>query len=494
MKRVVIVGGGITGLAAAHALEKAGEPCDVKVFEATDHLGGNINTIRHNGFIIDGGPDSWISTKPHATRLAREVGLGDELIGTRPDTRKVYIVWQKRLYAMPEGLVLGVPTEIRPFIGTELFGWDAKLRAGLDLLVPKRRWSDGEDESIDAFVSRRLGTDVADRVVSPLLGGIFAGDASSLSVRACVPQLVEAEQKHGSLIRAMREVKEQRREKAAAGEGADSAFISLKRGVGDLVLNVAHKLRDAEVTTSCPVRTIRRLDPGDERGRWEVETKGGVVYADDVALTIPAHAAARIVEEHDADLARMLDGIEYVSTATVFLAYRKFDVRHPLDAVGFLVPRAENRPILACTFVSSKWDHRAPAGQVLLRVFVGGAGNEHQLARDDEALIRLAREQILDLLGIDRLPMFGKVFRFDRASPQPHVGHLTRIDRIFERVAEHPGLHVGGNGYVGTGIPDAIRQGEAIAAAICPLRESVPAPAPSDRVSDEPSAPGLDTE
>ncbi len=472
MKRVVIVGGGITGLAAAHALEKAGEPCEVRLFEATDHLGGNLVTIRHNGFIIDGGPDSWVATKPHATRLAREVGLGDELIGTRPDTRKVYIVWQKRLHAMPEGLVLGVPTEIRPFIGTELFGWDAKLRAGLDLLVPKRRWVDGEDESIAAFVSRRLGSDVSERVVSPLLGGIFAGDASSLSVRACVPQLVEAEQKHGSLIKAMREVREQRREKAAAGEGEQSSFLSLKRGVGDLVLNVAHKLRDAEVQTSCPVKSIRALDAADSRGRWEVETKDEIVYADDVALTIPAHAASRIVVGFDPVLSSMLTEIEYVSTATVFLAYRKFDVRHPLDAFGFLVPRAENRPILACTFVSSKWDHRAPAGQVLLRVFVGGAGNEHLLARDDDGLVRLAREQILDLLNIDRTPMFAKVFRFQRASPQPHVGHLSRMERILERVATHRGLHVGGNGYIGTGIPDAIKQGEAIAAAICPLRTS----------------------
>ncbi len=470
MRRVVIVGGGITGLATAHALEKATGPSQVRIVEAGPHLGGNLVTVRHNGFIIDGGPDSWVASKPHATRLAREVGLGDELIGTRPDTRKVYIVWQKKLHAMPDGLVLGIPTEMRPFLDTELLGYDAKLRAGLDLVVPRRSFHGDEDESIAGFVSRRLGTDVAERIVNPLLGGIFAGDAQSLSVRACVPQLVEAEAKYGSLIRAMRELKAARR--AAAGDvprGEDgapvvepSAFLSLKRGVGDLVTNVAHRLRNAEVLTSTSARRIVRTPDG----KWAVETATETIVADAVALTLPAYGAARVVEELDPGLASMLREIEYVSTATVFLAYKKFDVRNPLDAVGFLVPRAENRPILACTYVSSKWDHRAPAGQALLRVFVGGAGNEHLLERDDEALSRMAREQILDLLGIDRPPMFSKVFRFDHASPQPHVGHLARMDRLFRRLARWPSLYIGGNGYVGTGIPDAIKQGEEIAARI----------------------------
>lgn len=466
MKRVVIVGGGITGLAAAHALEKASEPCSVRLIEASDHLGGNLVTLNHNGFTIDGGPDSWVAMKPHATRLAREVGLGDELIGTRPDTRKVYIVWQRRLHALPEGLVLGVPTEWRPFAETELLGLDAKLRAMLEPVIPKKDLTGPNDESIGAFVSRRLGADIAERIAGPLLGGIFAGDPDSLSIRACVPQFVEAEAKYGSLVRAMRALREKRREQAATGESEASTFVSLKRGVGDLVTHVAHRLRDAEVSTSCPAKRIQPLPEGDARGRYAVETARETFYADDVALTLPGHAASRLVTELDPELSVMLGDIAYVSTATVFLAYRKYDVRHPLDAVGFLVPRAENRPILACTFVSSKWDHRAPSGQVLLRLFVGGAGNEHHLARDDGELVQIAREQVLDLLGIDRPPVFSKVFRFRRASPQPHVGHLGRMDRLLARVAEHPGLHVGGNGFVGTGIPDSVKQGEEIAARI----------------------------
>lgn len=467
MKRVVIIGGGMTGLAAAHALEKASERCRVTIVEANAQLGGNLRTIRHNGFIIDEGPDSWVAAKPHATRLAREVGLGDELIGTRADTRRVYIAWQRKLYPMPEGLILGVPTEVRPFLESELLGWDAKLRAGLELIVPAHSWKDDDDdESIASFVSRRLGTDICDRIVGPLLGGIFAGDPSALSVRACVPQLVEAERDHGSLVRAMRALREKRRAALAAGKGESSAFLSLKRGVGDLVVNVAHRLRDAEVFTSRSVHAIARLPEGDPRGRWGVDTSDGVLHSDDVVLAVPGGAAARLVADVDAELSSMCGAIEYASTATVFLAYRRSDVRHPLDAFGFLVPRSEGRSILAATFVSSKWDERAPAGQVLLRVFIGGAGNEELALRDEDELVHIARTELKDFLGIDREPTFTKVFRFERASPQPHVGHLAHVRRLLARAATHPGLHIGGNGYIGTGIPDAVRQGEEIAARI----------------------------
>lgn len=457
--------------------------------EAAPRLGGNLATLSHNGFTIDGGPDSWVASKPHATRLAKAVGLGDELIGTRPDTRKVYIVWKKQLHAMPEGLVLGVPTEWRPFAESELFALDTKLRALLEPLIPRKEFKGDDDESIASFVSRRLGSDICERIAGPLLGGIFAGDPESLSARACIPQLVEAEAKYGSLVLAMRALRLARKERPAgnhearqAGSGSyeASAFLSLKRGMGDLVTTVAHRLKDAELTTSSGVQRVSRLPEGDPRGRWAVETTRGVLHADHVALTVPAHASAKMVGGFDPTLASMLGSVGYASTATVFLAYRKYDVRHPLDAVGFLVPKSENRPILACTFVSSKWDHRAPSGQALMRVFIGGAGAEHRLGRDDDALVRLAREQLFDLLGIERPPVFTKVFRFHRASPQPSVGHLARMRKLLDRVATWPGLHVGGNGFIGTGIPDSIKQGEEIAARIAGTRPSLD---PSERIT-----------
>jgi oxygen-dependent protoporphyrinogen oxidase len=489
MKRVVIVGGGITGLATAYALEKSGEPCEVRVIEAGPRLGGNLVTWNHNGFTIDGGPDSWVATKPHATRLAKAVGLGDELIGTRADTRKVYIVWKKQLHAMPEGLVLGIPTEWKPFAQTELFGLDTKLRALLEPIIPRKLFAGDEDESIASFIGRRLGSDISERIAGPLLGGIFAGDPESLSVRACVPQLVEAEAEYGSLVRAMRVLRAARKKNAGAGEVEASTFISLKRGMGDLVTYLAHRLRDAELTTDCAAERVAQLPAGDSRGRWAVETTRGTMFADHVALTVPAHASAGLVRELDPGLSRMLGAMRYVSTATVFLAYRKYDVRHPLDAVGFLVPRGENRPILACTFVSSKWDHRAPSGQALMRVFIGGAGAEQHLALDDDALVRLAREQLYDLIGIERPPVFGKVFRFNRASPQPTVGHLGRMRTLLGRVATWEGLYVAGNGFIGTGIPDSIKQGEEVAARIMGSRSSLH---PAERITADPlSAPSL---
>lgn len=470
MRRVVIVGGGIAGLAAAHKLSAAAERLDVRVIEGSERLGGNLHTVRHNGFVIDTGPDSWVAAKPHAAELARAVGLGDELIGTRADTRRVYIVRDRKLFPMPEGLILGVPTEVRPLLESELLGWDAKLRAGLDLVVPARRWEeDDEDESIASFVTRRLGPEIAERIASPLLGGIFAGDPEELSVRACAPQLVQAEREHGSLVRAMRALRERRRAAAGAG-GEPSAFLSLKRGVGDLVVHVARKLRDVEVSTSLPAERVARLPVGDPRGRWVVETKSGPLYAHDVVLTVPTNVVGPLVRDFDPEMARMCAGLEYSSVATIFLAYRRFDVRHPLDAVGFLVPRGEGRPILAGSFVSSKWDHRAPTGQVLIRAFVGGRGREEMVERDDDELVRVARGELRDLIGIDRPPVFTKVFRFWRSSPQPKLGHLPRVRRLLDRAAEHPGLYLGGNGYLGTGIPDAIRQGQDIAARIAPLR------------------------
>ncbi len=337
-----------------------------------------------------------------------------------------------------------------------------------------------EDESIASFLGRRVGPDICERIAGPLLGGIFAGDPESLSARACIPQLVEAEAKYGSLVMAMRALRAARKEQATSGESEASTFVSLKRGIGDLVTYVAHRLRDAEISTGRAALKVSRLDAGDSRGRWAVETSKGTLYTDHVAMTLPAHASSRMVADLDPTLSSMLGDIGYVSTATVFLAYRSYDVRHPLDAVGFLVPKSENRPILACTFVSSKWDHRAPAGQALMRVFIGGAGAEQVLGHDDEALVHLAREQLRDLIGIERAPVFNRVFRFKRASPQPTVGHLGRMRRLLDRVATWPGLYVGGNGFVGTGIPDSIKQGEEIAARIAEPRPSAEG---SDRIT-----------
>ncbi len=463
---MIVVGGGITGLSVAHALESTleGIDADVTLLEASEHLGGNILTEKRSGFVLDAGPDAWVATKPHATRLARELGLEKELIGTNPDTRKVYIAHAGRLHAMPEGLVLGVPTAVRPMVETELFSWDAKLRMGLDLVIPPRRFGPDDDESIADFVGRRLGEEVSDRLVGPLLSGIFAGDAEALSIRATFPQFVEAEAKYGSLIRAMRA---QARERAAAAGGASvkppSMFVSLAGGMADLPTTLAHKLRFATVETSSPVEVVERLPLGDARGPWLVQTPGADRFADAVALTAPLHVAARLVGAEDPSLGAALSDFHYASTATVFLGYRRRQVAHPLDGVGFIVPRSMQRPILASTWVSSKWSHRAPAQHVLLRVFLGGAHGEHVLDREDDDLLGLAESELDRLMGLSAPRVLGRVFRFPRRSPQPVVGHLGKVARVRRLLADRPGLFVAGNGFEGTGIPDCIKQAEAVA-------------------------------
>ena len=464
-ERVIVVGGGITGLTTAYALEKAAKDIEIVVLEGGTRLGGNIVTVHHQGFLLDGGPDSWVATKPYATDLAKELGLADELIETLPDNRKVYIVHEGRLHPMPEGVLLGIPTDVPAIMASELFTWDAKLRMGLELAVPRRDWHAGEDETVGAFLNRRFGDQLTDRLAGPLLGGIFAGEADHISVRAAFPQLVEAEKTHGSLIRAMRATLASRRA-ATKGKKLPSSFLSLKRGMADLVLNLAHRVA-ADVRVGAKVAAITSTDAGDPRGRFRVFAKGaGRLFADHVVFTGPAPAARIALASLDTDLDEAFAGFDYASTATVFLAWKRKDIDHPLDAAGYIVPRSAGRAALAATWVSSKWEHRAPSGQALLRVFFGGDGRDSWLALTDQELADLAEKELSAFLPLKGKPTFFKVFRYAGASPQPRLGHLDRMVKLKRILARTPGLYVVGNGYDGIGIPECIRQARETALAI----------------------------
>lgn len=468
-RRVVVIGGGITGLAVAYRVGLSGA-ADVTVLEKRARLGGNIHTEKADGYTIDAGPDAWVSTKPHAGALAKELGLAREMVGTIEANRRVYIATERGLHALPEGMVLGVPTRVMPMLETPVFHWDAKLRMGLELFVPKRTYAPGEDESIASFFSRRFGDELTDRLAAPLLGGIFAGDAADLSVRATFPQLVEMEQKHGSLLRAMwARVKEMRAQhapkegdKPAEKKAPPSAFISLESGLGRLVERLVESLQNTTIRTGAGVRAVRAREGG-----LDVELESGeVLAADDVALTAPAHALVPMVAELDADLSEKLTALRYASTVTVFLGVERAGVAHELDATGFLVPRSLGRPLLAGTWVSSKWPKRAPEGHALLKAFFGGAWGEGVLDKSDEDLVTLAREELERLMGPIGAPRFTRVYRHRRASPQPVIGHLGRMAAIRARVEGHAGLHLAGNGFDGSGIPDCIKQAEAVAQAI----------------------------
>ncbi|HEY8038288.1 MAG TPA: protoporphyrinogen oxidase [Polyangiaceae bacterium] len=462
-RRVVVVGGGIAGLAAARAAlargRELGREVLVTVLERSGRLGGNVFTERVDGFVLDGGPDSWVVTKPQASALARDLGLGGSLVGTQEGNRRYYIAWGDRLHPVPEGLVLGVPTRIAPLARSSLFSWRAKLRMGLEPLVRARRFEGDDDESIGDFARRRLGREAAERLVAPLLGGISAGDASEISVRASFPQLVAMEREHGSLVRGMLAARRAREGNGHARGKASSAFVSLEQGVGELPRALAERLR-ADGATLRTGAAVEALSRGDQE--WSLTLGGGErLEADAVLLAVPGHVAARLAGALDAELARLFGTIRYGSTATVFLGYRRVDVAHPLDGVGFVVPRAAGRPILAGTWVSSKWEHRAPEGSVLLRVFLGGASGESVLGQDDPSLVRLARGELRALMGIDAEPTLARVFRFDHASAQMRVGHLATMRAIHQRLAAvAPGLGIAGGGYDGVGIPDCIRQGE----------------------------------
>jgi oxygen-dependent protoporphyrinogen oxidase len=461
-KHLAVIGGGITGLAAAHAAvgraRALGRAVKVTVLEGASRFGGNLRTERVDGFLLDAGPDSWVASKPHATALARELGIDAAIVGTNEATRRYCIAWAGRLHSVPEGLVLGVPTRLAPLVRTRLFSWRGKARMALEPLVPARRFEGDDDESIADFATRRLGHEAAERLVAPLLGGISAGDASDLSVRAAFPQLVAMEQEHGSLVLGMRAAHRARSHGHTAGQDK-SAFLSLAGGVEELVRSLIQRLRAEGVAlrASAAVQVVAK----GERG-WTLEAEGlGRVQADAVLFAVPAHAAAGLLARVDAEVARALASIRYGSTATTFLGYRRQDVAHPLDAVGFVVPRSLGRPILASTWVSSKWRGRAPEGHVLVRVFFGGARGEDVLQRDDDALVRLARSELRGLMALDAEPVLSRVFRFDAASAQMRVGHLAKMRAIRERLsAVAPAVRVAGGGYDGVGIPDCIRQGE----------------------------------
>lgn len=461
-RRIVIVGGGITGLSAAHAaLGRArdlGRDVAVTVLESSPRFGGILITERIAGFLLDGGPDSWVANKPQASALARELGLGGALVGTNEANRRYSIAWDGRLHAVPEGLVLGVPTKLGALARTRLFSWRGKLRMAMEPLVRARRGEAEGDESIAEFARRRLGREAADRLVGPLLGGISAGDASDLSVASAFPQLVAIEREHGSLVRGM--LAARRAREAARGDGPEpSAFVSLVGGVGALVDALADRVRTAGAVMRAETR-VRALTRTD--GAWRLEIDGGEpVAADAVLLAIPAYAAARIADSLDEELARRLARLRSASTATVFLGYRRTDVAHPLDGSGFLVPRALGRPILAGTWVSSKWQGRAPEGHVLVRAFIGGPAAEGSLDGDDADLVALARGELLALMDLRAAPVLSRVFRFERASAQMRVGHAGDLREVRARIAASaPGVRVAGGGYDGIGIPDCIRQGQ----------------------------------
>ncbi|GIV61623.1 MAG: protoporphyrinogen oxidase [Rhodothermaceae bacterium] len=454
--RIVIAGGGITGLAAAYRLQELarthGLPLELHLFERDARLGGKILTERTGGFIVEAGPDIFLARKPAALDLCRELGLADRLRPTCPVRRGSYIRRGNRLYALPEGLSGLVPARLWPLIASPLLSPWGKLRLVLDTVLPARSGppvpGGSDDESVAAFFTRRLGREAYERLVEPLLGGIYGGDGEQLSLRATFPRLRELERAHGSLIRGLKARPEH--------TTPESAFLSLAGGMAELTGALAAALTGVHVAAG---RCVEAVEPAG--GGYRIRAGGTSLEAEAVLLATPAYVSARLVAPFAPALAGELAAIPYGSIATLSLAYRLSDVPHPLDAYGYIIPRTEATPVLACTWSSSKLPERTPEGHALLRVFIAArAGNDDLLDRPDEALLALARDELRATLGLTAVPVFHRLYRWQRAMPQYVLGHPERLDRIARHLDAHPGLYLAGAGYRGVGIPDCIRDAE----------------------------------
>jgi oxygen-dependent protoporphyrinogen oxidase len=449
---VAVVGGGIAGLSAALALHKAGVPFALR--EASARWGGVIRTESASGFLLEGGPDSILAQKPEGLALVREVGLEGRLIPTNPERRQVFILRGGRLHALPEGMMLAVPTRVLPFLRSGLFSWPGKLRMGLDLVIPRRRGA--ADESIASLLRRRFGPESVERLGEPLMAGIHAGDPERLSIRATFPRFAELEARSGSLIRGMWSAAPAR----PAG-GGPSAFYSLAGGLGELVEAVVARLPPGAMRRSARLAALER----DRDGFRLAFADGESVRARAVVLCVPAPSLAPVLEGALPEAAALLRGIPFASSATVSLGFRREDVAHPLDGYGLVVPRTEGLRTTACSFFSTKFPGRAPDGHVLLRGFVGGVRDPDVLDLDDAALRDLVRRDMAPVLGLRGLPVLTRVARWPAGTPQMEVGHFDRIARLESILASQPRLLLAGAGLRGTGLPDVIADAQRAAAA-----------------------------
>jgi oxygen-dependent protoporphyrinogen oxidase len=463
---VVIVGGGLSGLATAYRLAanrgSVPEP-EVRVLESKDRLGGAIWTDRVDGFVLEGGADSFITNKPWALDLCRELGLDGEVMETQPAHRRSFVVRGRRLVPVPEGFILMAPTRLMPVLASPVLSWRGKLRLVLDLVRPRR--GDDGDESLASFVRRRLGREALDRLVQPLVGGIYTADPNELSVRATLPQFPEMERRYGGLIRgAWRQARERRSIEKESSGARYGLFVTLREGMETLPRTLASRLPAGSLRLTTPVRRIGRVEPS---GPWRLELlDGGIVEASAVVLATEAHAAARLLDGHDAELARRLREIPYASSIVVNVAYPRDAVAHPLDGFGAVVPAIEGRSILAVSFTSVKFANRAPAGTVLMRVFVGGAMQPALFDLDDARVGELVRGELGELLGARGEPLLMSIGRHPRSMPQYTLGHEDRVRGIRERLATQAGLFLTGNAFDGVGVPDCVRAAQATADAV----------------------------
>jgi oxygen-dependent protoporphyrinogen oxidase len=456
MKRIAIIGGGVSGLSAAYALQKQvnkGAELDYVLFEAGLRFGGLIHTERVNDFLIEAGPDSFLTEKPWAAELCRELGLGDQLIASNDAERRTYILLGGQLAPLPDGLMFMVPTDLAATFVSTLFSWRTKLRMIREWFY--RPSPDVPESTVADFVERHYGREMVDRIADPMLAGIYGGGADELSASSVLARFVEIEAKQGSLGRAMVASRKLR------STPARPLFTTLKNGMQTMTDAMLAQIPEPSRRLNTPVESVT-----PESGRWLVVSSGRTEEFDAVIVAAPAHSAEELLRDYVPEVSSELTQIRYSSSVTVTLAYdEKTRISLP-HGFGFLVPRTENQRILACTFVHNKFPKRAPADSALLRCFLGGTRDEAALQSSDPEIIAMVRRGLDEILGIIAEPMFVKIYKWPKAMAQYGVGHKTRLERIRKVISSTPGLALAGNAYNGIGIPDCVRSGSEAASKI----------------------------
>jgi protoporphyrinogen/coproporphyrinogen III oxidase len=484
MKRIIIIGGGVTGLGAAYKVTRAsseGHDVEFLLIEKDPRLGGKIRTeivpdpSEQGDFIVDGGPDCFLTEKPACHRIAKLTGIFDDELPTDDSRRRTWILSRGKLHQMPDGVMMFAPTKFVPFATTGLFSWPGKIRMGMDLLIPRKKVVPGavNDETLESFIVRRMGRECLDRLAEPLVGGVHASDPKQMSLAATFPRLLEMEQNYGSMLKAFiamrRKVEEMRRKyPPKPGQKPRTFFTSFVGGMQQLTDRMADAAGRQRIRTGVPVASIYR----DPEERWGVSlSDGSSVTGDGLILATESWAAEPLIRPIDGAIADTLSVIQTSSSATVSIAFNEKEVGFDLNAFGVLCPMVEQRALMAATYSSTKWPGRAPSGKVLLRGFVGGPHNQKIVNRSDEELVETVLAEFRDILGLNPFakPLFSRVYRWHRGMPQYTLGHLGRVELIEEHSARTPGLALAGGSYRGVGVPNCIESGERAVAKI--LRE-----------------------
>ncbi|MGB8011521.1 MAG: protoporphyrinogen oxidase [Terriglobales bacterium] len=460
MKRIAIIGGGISGLSAAYTFEEkrqSGTPVEYVLFESSPRLGGVLVTDHVDGCILEAGPDSFLTEKPWAADLCAKIGLGDQLIGSNDADRKTYILVKNKLVELPDGLMFMVPTKIIPTVLSPLFSVRTKLRMAAEWFHPPHKATG--DETVAQMVERHYGSEMVDLLADPLLSGVYGGEASQLSVRAVLPRFADMETKYGSLGRAMLAA---RMKMGAAAKGPKRPlFSSLKDGMQQMVDALVARLDKNACKTSAPVQSMIRQDNG-----WTVSAGYQTDQFDAVIVATPAPAAAVVLHAADENLSRELGDIQYSSSVTVSLGYDEKVRRSLPPGFGFLIPRSAGRRMLAATFVHNKFPHRAPENRAIVRCFLGGARDEQILQASEQEILQIVRDELRQIISLDAEPLFSSVYKWKSSMAQYSVGHLERLQRIETLRQKLPGLALAGNGYSGIGVPDCVRSGSEAAGKI----------------------------